>query len=82
MEDKGKSLSVQIMELLKPILPKNVGFIMVVGDPVTADIGITSNMSDELALAFLESAAISITSDPPIILDGEAPTGQDKNSIN
>jgi hypothetical protein len=82
MEDKGKSLSVQIMELLKPILPKNVGFIMIVGDPTTADIGITSNMSDEMSLAFLESATLSITSDPPTILDGEEPNGQEKNSIN
>lgn len=71
MEDKGKSLSVQIMELLKPILPKNVGFIMVVGDPTTEDVGITSNMSDEMSLYFLQSAAESIISTPPEVLEPE-----------
>jgi hypothetical protein len=71
MDDKGKSLAVQIMELLKPILPKNVGFIMVVGDPATNDIGITSNMPDDMCLAFLESAALSITSEPATYLEGQ-----------
>jgi hypothetical protein len=76
MEDEGKSLSVQIMELLKLILPENMGFIIVVGDPTANDIAITSNMSDELSLDFLESAALSITSEPGILLgEEEEPKG-------
>lgn len=71
MEDKEKNLSIQIMELLKPILPKNVGFIMIVGDPTTEDVGITSNMSDEMSLYFLQSAVESIVSTPPEVLDQE-----------
>lgn len=69
MEDKGKTLSVQIMELLKPILPPNVGFLMIVADPTTDDMGLTSNMSDEAQLFLLQSAAETIVASPPESLE-------------
>jgi hypothetical protein len=71
MTDVNKDLSVQIMEALKPILPKGVGFIMICGSVAEADLGITSNMPDELALAFLRDAISTIETEPAISIEKE-----------
>jgi hypothetical protein len=69
MDDKNKDLSVKIMELLKPILPKGVGFIMITGQADTLDLGVTSNLPDHVALSYLEGAMESIKVDPAIDLE-------------
>lgn len=71
MSDNGKDLSIQIMELLKPILPKKTGFIMIVGGPDDESVGITSNLPDEVALEFLKAAVASIKSEPAVLIEKE-----------
>jgi hypothetical protein len=71
MEDVGKDLSLKIMETLKDILPKGTAFVMVCGDLASGDLGITSNIPDEVALAFLEEAIHSIQTEPAIDLEKE-----------
>lgn len=64
MSSTGKDLSIQIMELLKPILPKGTGFIMVCANADDEAMGITSNLPDDIALAFLKAAIESINTEP------------------
>jgi hypothetical protein len=71
MTDKGKDLSIQIMEALKPILPKNVGFIMIVGEYGDENVGVTSNIPDDVALDFLKAATASILTEPAVDLENE-----------
>lgn len=71
MSDVGKDLSIRIMELLKPVLPKGTGFIMICGDANDENIGITSNLPDEIALEFLKSAITSINTEPPQLIEKE-----------
>lgn len=71
MSDNGKDLSIQIMEALKPILPKKTGFIMIVGGANDEDIGITSNLPDEIAVDFLNAALKSIETEPAVMLEKE-----------
>lgn len=71
MSDQGKDLSIQIMEALKPILPKKTGFIMIVGSATEEDIGITSNLPDEIAVDFLNAALKSIETEPAVMLEKE-----------
>lgn len=72
MDNSGKDISIKIMEALKDILPKKMGFVMVVGEFGGEDIGITSNLPDDVALGFLEDAITSIVSTPAIDLEQEA----------
>lgn len=79
MVDDNQDLSVKIMEALKSILPKGTGFIMVCGSVNTEDdLGITSNMPDDLAIAFLKDAIHSIRTSPAIDIDPVDP-GKDLN---
>lgn len=71
MSDVDKDLSAKIMEALKPILPKGVGFIMICGAPADGDLGITANLPDDLALVFLEEAIQVIKSEPATNLEPE-----------
>lgn len=66
METLDQDLSIRIMEAVKDLLPKGVGFIMICGG---ADLSITSNLPDATALLYLETTIESIKNDPPIILD-------------
>lgn len=68
MED-SKDLSVKIMEALKPILPKGTGFIMVYGEVKTGDLGVTANLSDSMAITFLESAIATIMVEPAVAIE-------------
>lgn len=74
MENSGKNLSIKIMEALKPILPKGIGVVVVSG-PVNedAELDITSNIPDPVALQFLESAMTSILTEPAIYIDEDSP---------
>lgn len=64
MSDVDKDLSTKIMNALKPILPKGVGFIMICGSAAEQELGITSNLPDDIALEFLEEATLIIKSEP------------------
>jgi hypothetical protein len=72
MSDVGKSLSVRVMEALKDILPAKAGFVLVVGIMGEEEIGITSNLPDDIALEFLEESIISINTEPAVDLAQEA----------
>lgn len=69
MADTTKSLSVHIMEALKPILPKGVGFIMICGRSVEGDLDIICNMPDDMALAYLGEAMHIVEHEPAAILE-------------
>jgi hypothetical protein len=70
METLDQDLSIRIMEAVKDLLPKGVGFIMICGEARSgADLSITSNLPDATALLYLETTIESIKNDPPIILD-------------
>ena len=71
MSDNGKDLSIQIMEALKPILPKGTGFIMICGDIGDENIGITANIPDRIALEFLRAATDSILTEPATSLEDD-----------
>jgi len=71
MSDIGKNLSVQIMEALKDLLPKETGFIMICGDVTVGDLSITSNMPDDLAIQYLENAVFTIGTSPSTFLENE-----------
>lgn len=64
MSEVDKDLSTKIMNALKPILPKGVGFIMICGSPAEQELGITSNLPDDVALEFLEEAINVVKSEP------------------
>lgn len=71
MSDMGKDLSIRVMEILKPILPKGTGFIMICGNADDENLGITSNLPDDLALEFLKAAIDSIRSEPAVLIEKE-----------
>lgn len=71
MSDVGKDLSIKIMELLKPVLPKGTGFIMVCANADDEALGITSNLPDEIALEFLKAAITSIKTEPAHMIEKE-----------
>ena len=77
MED-SRELSVKIMEALKPILPKGVGFIIVHGEASTGELSVTGNMPDNLSIVFLESAISTIKEEPAESL--EAPPKNNASS--
>lgn len=72
MSNVGKDLSVKIMDAIKDILPPKAGFVLVVGVMGEEDIGITSNLPDDIALEFLEESIVSINTEPAIDLAQEA----------
>jgi hypothetical protein len=71
MTDKGKDLSVKIMEALKPIIPTGAGFIMLCGDIGTGELGVTCNVPDDIALELLRSAILTITTEPAESIEPE-----------
>lgn len=77
--DVGKDLSTKIMEALKPLLPKGTGFIMICASATEPDLGITSNLPDDIALQFLEQAIVSIETDPPELIGEESKTPKQVN---
>ena len=79
MSEVDRDLSAKIMNALKPILPKGVGFIMICGSPKEGDLGITANLPDELALYFLEEAIGIIKSEPANNLEPLEPTEKEMN---
>lgn len=69
MSEINEDLSIQIMNALKHILPKGVGFIMVCGKVSDGQLSITCNLPDDLATEFLNGALSTIEVQPAILLE-------------
>lgn len=71
MSKDSEDLSRKIMLALKDVLPKGTGFIMICGDVKDENIGITANIPDKIALAFLQAATDSILTEPATSLEDD-----------
>ena len=79
MDDaENQKISVQIMEALKPILPKGMAFIIVMGQTDGTDLNVTCNIPDDMAIDFLEAAIEAVSEEPAINLE-ERPTKETLN---
>lgn len=79
----SKDLSLMIMEALKPILPKGLGFIIVYGSAESGEMGVAGNLPDETSIMFLETAASIVKEEPAVSLGEEAlPESKPNTSLN
>ena len=72
-EAENKEISVKIMEALKPILPKGMAFIIVMGQVDGSDLNVTCNIPDDMTVDFLEAAIEAVSEEPAIDLEQMPP---------
>lgn len=69
MAETNESLAVKIGESLTKIAPVGTHFVVIYVLPDDDHFGMTSNMSDDSAIAILEDAIDSIDNAPPIPIE-------------